>query len=342
MTILAPVATLTNYVEVAQHLGLNPKNMLAEVGLSLSMIENPEKLVPAKAVVELLELSAQQSGCQSFGLRMAESRKLSDFGVISLLLSHQATLRDAMNVIIQYRHLMNESLGVHIEEAGNLVIIREEVITERTTPCPQAVDLALGVMYRFCSALFGTHFELKSVNFCHTAPADLQLYRRLFKCNLEFGSDFNGLVCHTSALDACNPLGDPAMVKHAQRFIDMLQTDRFPSTILDTRKAIYLLLPMGRATIEQVAQSLGCNVRTMQRRLQDDGVTFSELINEVRKELVVRYMHNQAYSLGRIADLLGYSMPSSFTRWFTSQFEQSPKEWREQHTSIDMHQTIEQ
>ncbi|MNP69715.1 HTH-type transcriptional regulator VirS [compost metagenome] len=97
------------------------------------------------------------------------------------------------------------------------------------------------------------------------------------------------------------------------------------------RKAIYLLLPMGHATIEQIAQTQGMNVRTLQRRLEEGGVTFSDLINEVRRELVVRYMENPRYSLAQIADMLGYSMPSSFTRWFASQFGQSPASWRSEH-----------
>lgn len=67
---------------------------------------------------------------------MAESRQLSDFGVVSLLLSHQRTLRDALQVVVHYRHLMNDSLAIFIEEAGKMVLIREEVVTE--TPIPSA------------------------------------------------------------------------------------------------------------------------------------------------------------------------------------------------------------
>ncbi|WP_442881951.1 helix-turn-helix domain-containing protein [Duganella sp. S19_KUP01_CR8] len=85
---------------------------------------------------------------------------------------------------------------------------------------------------------------------------------------------------------------------------------------------------MGRATIEQIAQALGMNVRTLQRRLEDDGANFSDLINEVRRDLVQRYMNNPSYSLARIGDLLGYSMASSFTRWFTAQFGATPAAWR--------------
>jgi AraC-like DNA-binding protein len=100
--------------------------------------------------------------------------------------------------------------------------------------------------------------------------------------------------------------------------------------LFEVRKAIYLLLPMGRATIEQIAQSQGMNVRTLQRRLKDDGCAFNDLINDVRRDLVLRYLENPNYSLGRIADMLGYAMASSFTRWFISQFGMPPAAWRAQ------------
>jgi AraC-like DNA-binding protein len=85
---------------------------------------------------------------------------------------------------------------------------------------------------------------------------------------------------------------------------------------------------MGRASVEQIAQGLGMNVRTLQRRLDSHSVTFSSLINDVRSELAQRYIVNQSYPLGRIAEQLGYANQSAFTRWFTAQFGVPPSALR--------------
>ncbi|MNE75981.1 Urease operon transcriptional activator [compost metagenome] len=87
---------------------------------------------------------------------------------------------------------------------------------------------------------------------------------------------------------------------------------------------------MDRATIKQVAQSIGMNVRTLQRKLEKSGVSFSDLHDEVRQDLLLRYMENPRYSLSKIAGLLGYSTPSSFARWFAAQHGVSPAAWRRQ------------
>ncbi|WP_229721950.1 AraC family transcriptional regulator [Marinobacterium nitratireducens] len=319
---------LTNYIEVAQHLGLNPHEMLRRVGLSKALIEQPEQRIPTVAAVTLLEESARESGCQTFGLRMAESRQLADFGAISLMLMHQPTLRDAIRTTVQYRHMLNEALAVYLEEAGRTVIIREEVVTDVPMPTRQAIELAIGIMYRLSGALLGANWRPHSVNFTHEAPADLHLHRRLFRCNLEFGAEFNGIVCAAADLDKPNPLADSALARFAQHYVDSLAVTDARSVVLDVRKAIYLLLPMGRASIEQIAEALGMNVRSLQRRLAEHDETFSNLINSVRRELVMRYMENESYSMSQIADLLGYGMPSSFTRWFIAQFGVAPVQWR--------------
>ncbi|HCP54627.1 MAG: AraC family transcriptional regulator [Pseudomonadaceae bacterium] len=331
MTALSRSAVLTNYLEVARHLQLNVNTLLADAGLSVAILSDPTQQISVSAAIDLLEQSAKLSNCETFGLRMAELRQLSDFGEVSLLLSHQKNLRDALQVIVQYRHLLNDSLAIFIEETGKTVIIREELVTESGTDNRQAIELAIGIMHRFCAALLGAHWQPMNVCFTHEAPADLTVHRRIFGCKIEFGCEFNGIVCPSANLDTTNPLANEAMARHAQRYLDSLQGKVDHSLAFDVRKSIYLLLPMGRATIEQIAQSQGMNVRTLQRRLDEEGASFSDLINGVRRDLVIRYLENPYYSLGQITDILGYSMPSSFTRWFISQFGMPPASWRKAH-----------
>lgn len=326
MKTLVRAAVLTNFFEVARELGLDPQPLLRKVGLSRALLKDPEQRIPADAAVALLEESAQQAHCADFGLRMAESRQLSDFGVVSLLISHQPTLRDALTTTIQYRHLLNDTLAMQIEDAGKMVIVREEVVSQ--LPARQATELAIGVLYRMCSALLGSRWRPCSVNFTHEAPPDRRLHKRMFACPLEFGSEFNGFVCTAADLDAPNPAADPAMARYARQFVESLPLVSEPSVVLDVRKAIYLMLPTGRASSEYVAQGLGLSVRTMQRQLDEAGASFTELLNEVRRELAQRYIENPRYAMVRISELLGYSTPSSFTRWFIAQFGTAPQTWR--------------
>lgn len=325
---LVRAGVLASYLEVARQLDFNPQPLLRRHGLSRSLLDRTAQRIPINAAVQLLETSAEETGCMNFGLRMAELRQLADLGEVSLLIAHQRNLRDVLQTTMQYRHLQNQALAMYVEDLGKTVVIHEEIVTQPPTYSRQATELALGVLYRLCGSVLGPRWQPRSVNFSHAASADLSVHRRLFRCSIQFNSEFNGIVCDASDLDIPNPVADPAMARYAQRFLDAMPNNFEPSIVLEVRKAIYLLLPMEHATIEQVAMALGLNVRTLQRRLDDAGEHFSDLVNGVRRDLVARYMVNPNYSLGQIAAMLGYAVPSSFTRWFTVQFGKTPTHWR--------------
>ncbi|MNL51553.1 Urease operon transcriptional activator [compost metagenome] len=69
-------------------------------------------------------------------------------------------------------------------------------------------------------------------------------------------------------------------------------------------------------------------MRTLQRELDEVGLTFSELLNAVRRELALNYMENKNYSLQRVGMMIGYAVATSFTRWFYTEFGCSPRAWR--------------
>lgn len=326
-TMLRSVA-MGGFFDVTRQLGLNPIELAQQVGIDAAALANPDDRVPAAACCRLLELTAEKASCPTFALQMAETRQKFGTGVVNVLLAHKRTLREVLLAAAEYRHLLNEALAVYVENAGETVTIREELVVEPGTPTKQAIELAVGVLGRHSSALFGKHWNPRSVHFTHPGPADLTFHRRFFGCPLQFGSDFNGFVCAAADLDYPNPAADPELVRYAESLAAPLNVTGADSTALEVRKAIYLLLPLEQATVELVARHLRLSVRTMQRQLESTDTSFSTLVEEVRRELAVRYMSNPHYPIGRVAALLGYSQQGSFTKWFTSQFRMTPRDWR--------------
>ncbi|RSZ40935.1 MULTISPECIES: AraC family transcriptional regulator [unclassified Variovorax] len=326
MTALVRAASLTNFAEVAQELGHDPGAALRRAGLRAQLIREPDQLIEADRVARLLEDAASQTGCESFGLRIAARRQLSNFGMVSLLLMHQPTLRQVLLTLIEHLHLLNEQLAIQVEDVGSMVVLREELAV--SVPSRQSIELAIGVLYRMCEALLRDRWQPASVSFAHEPPTDPAFHRRFFKCRIEFDGGFNGLVCRAADLDVPNPGADPVLAAYARKLIAALPDDRQRSIDQEVRKAIYLMLPAGRATCKSVAMGLGMSMRTLQRELDARKLTFKQLINDVRQELARRYVANSRYSLGEVAALLGYSTHSAFTRWFGAQFGCSPEAWR--------------
>lgn len=329
MTSLVRAACLTNYAEVAHAGGLNSTRMLLDVGLPPSVLQEPDLMIPVAKVGRLLQASAEQSGNESFALCMARSLLLSNMGPVGLLIRDQVTLRDSLNLLVRYLSVLNGAMTLEVDERSDTVVIREVLLAGRShEPTRQRVELALGVMVRAIRQLVGKDWQPRRVCFEHAAPQDLGVHQQLFGPRLEFSQEFNGIVCATADLDRRNEFADPAMVRYAEKLLDALNPAGQAAVLDDVRRTILLLLPSGRSSIERVSEHLGVVPRTVQRRLTEQGKSFSSLMNEIRMELASRYVLETQRSLTEITELLGFTAPSSFSRWYQSQFGCSAKSSR--------------
>jgi len=322
-------ASLANYADVARQVGIDPLRMLRRFRIDARALRDGEMRVPVKRVAALLEATADAAGCSDFGLRMADQRRVSDLGVISLVVSHQPTVRDVLDTMVRYRNLLNAALALHVEEAGDVAVVKEELVVDFDSPKIQSYELAIGILSRLFHSILGSQWRPISAHFTHARPKSVSLHRKLFGEHIEFESDFNGLTCLKADLHRPNAVVDPKLARYAAQFVDSINSVEQTSTAHEVRKSIYLLLPLGDATISRVASSLGLHERTLQRLLAADDAAFSDLLNGVRRELAERYLSNRSHSLTRIAEMLGYSQLSSFTRWFVGEFGTPPGVWRD-------------
>ncbi|MDE2437369.1 MAG: AraC family transcriptional regulator [Sphingomonadales bacterium] len=326
MAELVRVAALTGYLEAMAGFGIDPRPLLREQGLNAGQLANPEQLIPARAATRLLECSARAAGCSTLGLRMAEDRALANLGATSLLILNQPTLRHALAALTEYRARINSTLVLHIEEAGDSVILREDFSLRRPEPSRQSSDLALGVLVRLCKAVLGEDWTPGAVCFTHQppSPADRRVFARVFQCSLQFDSEFNGIVIPTSDLDRRNVRANQDLADHARRLLEAVMRPDAGRIAQDVDQLVRLLLPSGRATIQTCAASLGLPVRTLQRMLEDEDETFSEVLERARMQLATQYLANPRIRVTDIAAMLGYGSTGAFSRWHVHAFGMPP------------------
>jgi AraC-like DNA-binding protein len=94
------------------------------------------------------------------------------------------------------------------------------------------------------------------------------------------------------------------------------------------RELIVEMPRAGEPSQTDVARKLGMSERTLHRRLREEGQTFADILDTVRRELALRYLADLDLAVYEIAFLLGYSDPSSFHRAFRRWMGDSPQEVR--------------
>jgi AraC-like DNA-binding protein len=319
VTSLVRSACLTNFADIAARCSLDARALLNEVGLPARALEDPDLKVPALAVGRLLELAAARGGEPAFGLRMAESRRLSNLGYLGMLARDEPTLRSALEALMQNIRLHTDALALRLEQEGELVSLHEELVTEDGESLRQFTELIVASTYGVLRILMGERWRPRLVCFSHRAPRSDLMHRRAFGKAVEFEHPFNGIVVSASDLDAVNPGADPGMVRYARALLKPVLGAQAPLSDRIRQLAV-LLLPRGQCRVEVVAQELGVDRRTVARGLASEGTTFSRLIDDMRRELLLRHLRARSQSLANISTLLGFSSPSAFARWHRRQF----------------------
>ena len=162
--------------------------------------------------------------------------------------------------------------------------------------------------------------------------ADLPEFARFFGCPAEFGravdqgaSDM--LEFSNAAVTAPLLTADPTLLKALEPFCDMAAKER--RTASDTLRAavekeVEKLLPHGKAQRQIIARALGMSTRTFARRLDVEGTTYEEVIDELRRSLALQHLKDPGMSFSQIAWLLGYEGSTSFSHAFKRWTGHSP------------------
>jgi AraC-like DNA-binding protein len=298
--------------------------MLSEFRLPPRCLREPEFKIALHLVRQLLETSAERSGVEAFGLQMSEARRLSDLGPLGLLIREQPTLRLAVDLAARYSSPIIEGLFLTVDEQGDLVILREELILGRPGSVRQLTELAIGLVFRMLRTFTGPVWHPLRVCFVHDAPADRSVHDRVFGPHVEFGRDFNGIVCARSDLEVRNPNADPGMARLARQMLDSAVADTPRDMATEVRELVVTQLGTGSCTIKRTAQHLGVDPRTIQRRLVREGLNFDAIVESVRRELAQRYVKEHHRPLAEVSALLGFAAPSGFSRWYRRQFGITP------------------
>jgi len=328
MSQLGRSAGLTGFLEGCRQAGLDAYQLAAEVGLPADALTDPDLRVSVELMGRMFELAAERSGIEDFGLRVAETRRISNMGAVGLVIREQPTLRKAIGAYARYGWLQNDAYALLLQEFGDQAILR---INGPAWQGRQAQEIFVATTTRNIKTLMGERWKPQEVWLTHAAPLKLDIYRRVFGIMPSFDQDCMAVVIRRSELDAEIPSADPAMARQVASYLDRLTQERSFELRDKVGELIMALLPDGLCSAERVAQHLGMDRRTLHRRLAAEGATFSGILDDTRRDMATSLLTTSDRQLQNVADLLGFSSLSAFAHWFRRHFDQSASAWRATH-----------
>jgi len=311
----------------AQALGFDPEAQLQKAGLTREQIENPRAPIKVRDQIKFLNLVASALDDDFLGFRLAQACDLREIGLLYYVLASSEMLTDALQRAVRYSTIVNEGVRQTFIDGKNIGLSFDYVGVSRH-PDRHQIEFWITALVRTCRQLTGFRVVPERVRLVHHRTAGAEL-AEIFGNDIEFGASVDDVVfpvnIRNSRVVSADPYLHNLLISYCEEALAHRKKGRgsFQSAV---ENAIAPLLPHGKANASDVARQLGLSQRTFARRLSTEGLTFSELLENLRSDLASRYLLEGDMGVSEVAWLLGYREVGSFSHAFRRWTGKTPRE----------------
>lgn len=312
-------------LEHLENRGLDSKAILDRVDIPPSAFEDTRTRLPKRKFEALWQAASEVTGDPAIALRVSTIVRANTLGIIGYLASVSESRRNAFELVRGLTPVLWEDVECDLESDGEIAIIRC-----RTGGDPQrsrfTTEYAIGLMVTMSRLLGARRSDPLEARFSYSAPAYADEYERILGLPVRFDAGEDGVVFPISMMDSSNPTADAALRQLLQRYAAD-QLAKIPASVRFSqrvRACVHSMLPLGNLTAETVAAQLGMSERTLRRRLHGEGTSYQQILNDVRIELARHYLTQEKPGIAEVAQILGFSDQSAFTKAFRRWTGQTP------------------
>lgn len=305
--------------------GVEAGALLADRSLDL---DDREARLPESEAAELFNRAAARLGDPALGVHVGEQIRPGHYGALGYVAMACTTLGEALACQQRYQGLVLSIAPLQIRREAEVI-----TLSWNAEPRPDYRHLAefnLAALLSFVRWISGRPLQPLALDLMTPAPPDLGEHQRVFGCPLRFDQAQYRLSIPAdwAALPLSQP--DPGMRGLMDRLAErqMQQLSQAQDLVAPVRAQIARQLGEGVPELGTVAAALQRSPRSLQRLLQEQGLSFTQLVDTVRRELAERYLAEPTLDLTDLAFLLGYSEQSAFQRAFKRWTGQTPGDYR--------------
>ncbi|AKD58269.1 AraC family transcriptional regulator [Spirosoma radiotolerans] len=291
-------------------------------GLVLSELKNENSSAPTSQQINALWLNATRlSQDPLFGLHFGESMQVAALGVVGELIRYSRTIGEALTHATAFAHLITDWLTMEVVSGDQAFTIQFKLSTSRRAESP----IVFRQMMNFFMAF--TLHEVDGLVLGKIQPIkvampvngeDLAEYERVLRCQSIQNSDKYEIEFDTRFWEEPILTADYELQAVLLRKISTLEETHRQTTSLSERITNYLLANayLGVPTLDAIASNLNVSSRSLQRKLQEEGVTYQQLADSMRKSLALHYLQAGRHPVKEVSYILGYNELSAFNRAF--------------------------
>jgi len=275
---------------------------------------------------KFLDYAADASSDSAFGLHLAEQTDPRNAGILFYVASGAKDLDQALTLFGRYFRIVNEAVRLNLTRSPQSLTVEVSFAGLPRRSLRQNAEFGISVLLKALRLIANRSLRPNRATFAHARNSELGEFERFYGCPVEFGASSDLLEFANDTL-AIPLIGDAKLLKALQPFCNEAAKERHTEggTIRTAvENEVEKLLPDGKAKKRLVAKALALSARTLSRRLADEGTSYEEVVDQLRRSLALQYVKEPAMSLSQIAWLLGYEGSASFNHAFRRWTGRSP------------------
>jgi AraC-like DNA-binding protein len=306
-------------VTAVERAGVSRSAFLKAAKIEPAWLDNDDFRLRRADVFAASQVALELTQDPALGLHWGEWLAANAFNLISHLLVHASSLQQAIEALHRFGHLMTDQLRVELVEGESSVELRSVDTTDQPLVIRrlQAEMLMLGLL-RLIRHFGGPSAKVERVSFQYPAPDYRSEYARIFEGAERFDQPWSGLTFARALLHARSPQKDDDLYATLSDVAErrLLRMESSAPYAVRVRQHLMQQPAPHRVAMRQVARRLGVSVRSLHRRLTEEGQTYATLANEASALLAKRLLVDEARTIQETAHAMGFSKVSSFHRAF--------------------------
>jgi len=298
--------------------------------IDIEMIEKLDCFIPHTTMAAFLDTVSRKGSVPNLGLVLAPALSLRHYGKWSDYVLGASTLGGSIERVQDSIGFHSHGDHVSLIIDGDLAHFRYRSSARGMAGYSHVAAGAVSVMLSLCRCYLPEVFQPKQVELDIAKPASgFQAFEECFQCPVLFGRPQLAVVFERRALEAGRPADPPVPVTTIEDLARArLEPGERASLLGAIRSQIRTQVLAGSVSQENTAGALQISVRTLQRELNGAGLTYREMVNNLRFERAAELLRDGSLSVSRIAETLGYSNSAHFTRAFRRESGLRPNEYR--------------
>jgi AraC-like DNA-binding protein len=311
--------------------GHDSRELFYRAGLDHDRLTQPLARFSYAAIQRLWQIALETTGDPCFGLRVASFWHPTTFHALGYSWLASRNLEEAFERLVRYSSVVSTAAkgAMRIEKSRQSFCLVVDIDHVNPPPAPVAIDAGMAAILAMCRGAYGDRFRPLEVQMRHPESRCVDQFVELFRAPVRFSQPRYSMCIDPGVASESLATANPELVRVNDQVVTdyLVRLDR-EDIIMRVRSKLIERLSSGQVDEADIASSVNLSRRSLQRKLRQRGVSFSELLDSSRRELGLKYVRDAQYSLNEVAFLLGFAEPGNFSRAFRRWFGKSPSQYR--------------